>query len=84
MDASENETTRSQTFATGRWYRVLVRVTDDQIACFIDDEQVVDLERAGRRFSVRDSVLPSQPLGIATYATSASLRNLRWRPLRVP
>jgi len=26
-------------------------------------------------------VVASQPLGIATYATTAELRNIRWRPL---
>lgn len=83
-DASDNATTQSRSFADGRWYRVRVRVTAEAIDCFIDDEQVVDEPRAGRRFSVRDEVLPSRPLGIATYATTASLRGIRWRSVESP
>jgi hypothetical protein len=35
----------------------------------------------GRRISVRDEVIPSMPLGISTYATTAEIRNIRWRPV---
>jgi hypothetical protein len=42
---------------------------------------VVDQPLADHVISVRDEVAPSQPLGIATYATTAELRNIRWRPV---
>ena len=42
---------------------------------------MVDQPLEGRRISVRNEVTPSQPLGIATYATTAELRNIRWRPV---
>jgi hypothetical protein len=29
-------------------------------------------------------VIPSQPLGIATYATTGEVRRIRWRPLVSP
>lgn len=84
LDAANNDTKMVRSFKNGTWYRVRVRVGDDRIACFIDDEQVVDQPRAGHRFGLRDEVLLSRPLGVATYATAASLRNLRWRPLPKP
>ena len=80
-DAAHNDTTSFREFKTGRWYAVRVRVTPERIVCFIDDEQVVDQPLEGRRISVRDEVIPSQPLGIATYATTALVRNIRWREL---
>jgi hypothetical protein len=42
---------------------------------------VVDQPLAGRTLSIRDEVVPSKPLGIATYATAAEVRGIRWRPL---
>jgi len=81
LDAAHNDTTSFREFKRGRWYAIRVRVTRERITCFIDDEQVVDQPLEGRRISVRDEVLPSQPLGIATYATTALVKNIRWREL---
>jgi len=80
-DAAHNATTLYKEFKTGRWYAVRVRVTPDRIVCFIDDEQVIDQPLNGHRVSVRNEVLPSRPLGIATYATTALVKNIRWRPV---
>ncbi len=80
-DASSNDTTSIRSFKNGRWYAVRVKVTPARIECFIDDERVVDQPLAGRTLSIRDEVVPSKPLGIATYATEAEVRGIRWRPL---
>jgi hypothetical protein len=79
LDASQNATTTSGEFETDRWYTIRARVTPERITCFIDQEQVIDQTVVGHTFDVRSEMLPSRPLGIATYATSASLRNVRWR-----
>lgn len=83
-DAANNKTTLVRDFKTGRWYTVKVRVTKERIECFLDGERVVDQPRAGHTISIRESVEPSRPLGAATYATTAELRNLRWRPVGGP
>ena len=80
-DAANNGTTTVQEFKTGRWYGVRVRVTPERIVCFLDGRKVVDQPRDGHMISIRDSVAPSKPLGIATYATVGELRNIRWRPV---
>ena len=80
-DAAHNATTLYKEFKPRQWYAVRVRVTRDRIVCFIDDEQVIDQSRKGHRFSVRNEVLASRPLGIATYATTALVKNIRWRPV---
>ena len=80
-DAAHNATTSFKEFKTGRWYTIRVRVSPERIVCFIDDEQVVDQPLADKKLSIRDEVSPSKPLGIATYATTALVKNIRWRPL---
>jgi len=83
-DAAHNATTSFKEFKTGRWYAIRVRVSPERIVCFIDDEQVVDQPLADKKLSIRDEVSPSKPLGIATYATTALVKNIRWRPLPAP
>ncbi|MFM8282689.1 MAG: DUF1080 domain-containing protein [Planctomycetaceae bacterium] len=80
-DAAHNDTTQYREFKNGRWYAIRVRVSPERIECFIDDEQVVDQPLAGKTISIRPEVIPSKPLGIATYATAAKVRGLRYRTL---
>ena len=79
-DAANNATTKVMSFTEGRWYDIRVRVTPERIVCLLDDERIIDQPLAGHRLSVREEVVPSQPLGLATYATTAELRKIRWRP----
>jgi hypothetical protein len=80
-DASENGTTQYHEFARGRWYDVVVRVTSERITCTLDGEPAIDQPLQGRRVSVRHEVEASKPLGIATFATTGEVRDIRWRPL---
>jgi len=81
QDAARNDTTSFHEFKRGTWYAIRVRVTPERIECFIDDKQVVDQPLEGRRISIREEVRASVPLGIATYATTALVKNIRWRPV---
>ena len=76
-DASDNETTRKAYFDNNRWYHVRVRVTPGRIQCWLDDEQYVDLETAGKHLGVRIEVKKSKPLGIAAWRTAAAIKNIR-------
>lgn len=81
-DASDNETSSSKDFKNNRWYRIRVRVTPGKLEAWIDDEQFVDFETAGRKLDLRfGEIKHSLPLGIAAYETKAALRNLRLRRL---
>lgn len=80
-DAANNATTQVREFEANRWYAVQVRVTPDRIECHLDGKRIVEQPLEGRRISVRDEVIPSMPLGISTYATTAEIRNIRWRPV---
>jgi hypothetical protein len=81
LDASENETTRMISFEKGRWYKVRLRVVPNRIQAWLDDESLVDVDVTGRKIDIRIEVDLSQPLGIATYATTGAIRNIRLKRL---
>jgi hypothetical protein len=79
-DASENDTTRNLYFEKNRWFHIRVQVTPEKIVAWIDQDKVVDLEVLGRRISMRGGEIESSiPLGIATYQTSAVIKNIRMK-----
>lgn len=82
LDASQNETSSETEFADDRWYRIRIRVTDERIGAWIDDEKRADVALAGRVVGLRPGqIQKSLPLGIATYMTRAAIRDVRLRRL---
>jgi hypothetical protein len=80
-DASENLTTQSVQFETGRWYHVRLRVVPNRIQAWLDAEPLVDVDTTGRRIGIRIEVEESRPLGIATWRTEGAVRNIFMRRL---
>jgi hypothetical protein len=80
-DAASNETTKYLNFTNGKWFAIRLLVTPEKIQAWIDDDAVVDVDPAGKKFSIRVEVEPSRPLGIATWSTTGAVRNLRLRRL---
>ena len=80
-DASENETTQYITFKTGQWYRIRVRVTDDNISAWIDDKKVVNQDIKDRKISTRNEVDLSKPLGLSAWQTTSAVRGMKLRKL---
>jgi len=82
MDASENETSISRIFETGRWYQLRLLVTGDRIQAWIDSEKVIDAYVANRDIGLRPGEIElSRPFGIASYSTVAKLRNIAYREI---
>jgi hypothetical protein len=77
MDASGNETTSMRQFEKDRWYRICLIVKEDTIKAYIDDSQVVDFVKGDKTLSIRPEVELSKPFGIASWRTTAALRNIR-------
>lgn len=77
LDASDNETMINRKFEKGQWYRIRLQVTDSTIKAWIDDEQTVNFNYRGRALSIRPEVNLSKPFGIASWCTTAALRNIR-------
>ena len=72
MDASENETSKNYGFKNGQWYKFRIRVTDDKIAVWIDDKQVVDQERKRPPSACGSSAIPA-----ARWASPPTTRSAR-------
>jgi hypothetical protein len=81
MDASENETSQSVQFESGRWYNIRIRVTPAKIEAWLDERQIINQDLKGNKIGTRFEVEPSQPLGVASWRTKAALRDLRLRRL---
>jgi hypothetical protein len=80
-DASENETTRIMHFENDRWYRIGLLVKENEIKAWIDDSLVVDFLKDGKKLSIRPEVELSKPFGIASWKTTAALKNIKVEPL---
>jgi hypothetical protein len=75
-DASKNETTSHHNFDKDRWYHIRLSVTDHNIKSWIDSEKVVDFIIDNRHLSIRPEVELSKPFGIASWNTTAAIRNI--------
>jgi hypothetical protein len=81
MDASENETSQSVAFESGRWYTVRIRVTPERIDAWLDERQIINQALKGNSLDVRIEMELSRPLGVASWRTKAALRDIRLRRL---
>ena len=87
MDASENEFTQYMRFEEGKWYHIRLRVTDAKIQVWIDREKMIDAAITDRKISMRaGEIEDSVPFGLATFQTTAALRDIKIRPTpnRIP
>ncbi len=78
-DASENESASYRDFKNGRWYEFKIRVDKEHITAWIDDEQVVRIERGNRRFSVRSEVMRSRPLGYCVFQSDVLVKEWEYQ-----
>jgi hypothetical protein len=79
--AVENETTDHIHFEQDKWYAIRLRVTDDKVQVWVDEKKMVDVNRQGRKFSIWFEQEPMRPFGIASWYTTAHLRNIEMRRL---
>lgn len=85
QDASDNETNTYKEFDNGRWYALRLRVTDDRIQAWIDDEEIISVALKGREIGLRPGEMElCVPFGIASWATTGALRKLEYRLLAPP
>ena len=82
LDASMNETNQIVSFTKGKWYKVKLQVTPEKILVWLDGKQIISQDLAKHKISVRPEVLPNCPLGFASFATQAGIRNIQYRELK--
>jgi hypothetical protein len=75
-DAAENETTSVRNFEMNRWYHISLVVTDSSIKSWIDSTKVIDFAISDKKLSIRPEVELSRPFGIASWNTTAAIRNI--------
>lgn len=78
-DASENETSGFKDFKNGKWYSFRVRVNATHVTVWIDDEEIINVTREGKKFSLRAEVLKSRPLGYCVFQSDCEVKEWEYR-----
>jgi hypothetical protein len=81
FDAANNNTTQFIAFKNDTWYHVRLRVVPNRIQAWLDGEELVDVDTTGRKIDIRIEMELARPLGIATWATTGAVRNIRLKRL---
>jgi hypothetical protein len=85
QDASENETSQEMHFETGHWYRIRLRVSEQKLEAWVGPKKIVDIVRAGHKFSLYASeIKQSKPFGLASWTTTAAFRDIKIRDVTGP
>ena len=80
-DASDNATRKLKNFKPNQWYAIRIRVHQQRIQVWIDDEKMVDQKTEGHKISLRNETLPSRPLGICNFQTSSKFKDIRLKSI---
>lgn len=78
-DASENETSGFKDFKNGKWYSFRVRVNATHVTVWIEDEQIINVTREGKKFSLRAEVLKSRPLGYCVFQSDCEVKEWEYK-----
>jgi hypothetical protein len=83
-DAARNSTTTYKNFENKRWYSIRLRVTPNRLEAWLGDEQIVNIDTAGKIISTRSEVDLNKPFGFSSYQSTAAIRNLKIRTVDGP
>lgn len=81
MAADENETSCAVEFKNKRWYRIQLLVTGGLVDVWLDDEKVIQVKTAGKKFAVWPQQEDARPFGLTTWYTTGALKNITLRRL---
>jgi len=78
-DAAHNETRKLHRLNNKRWYKIRLRVLPDKLMAWLDDEKIIDVSTKGKEISVRQDIDQSKPFGLASWQTTAAIRDIKIR-----
>ena len=79
--AQDNVTTRKVRVKLGRPYCVRLRVTEEKVEAWVNQEKAVDLPRAGHKFTVWMTHSAAKSLGVVSANTDVAVRKIAVRRL---
>jgi hypothetical protein len=81
-DASENDAQKTYAFMTDVWYQIRLVREGESIKVWIDGEKFIDVDTTGKSLSLRQGGIEEcAPFGLATWQTTARIKDIRWRGL---
>jgi hypothetical protein len=80
-DAAGNETAVNVAFKKDQWYHVRFRILENRLMAWVDKQNIIDADTAGRKISLRAEVEISKPFGLATFQTTGAFKNIQIRNL---
>lgn len=81
-DASENDAQKTHAFMTDVWYQIRLVREGESIKVWIDGEKFIDVDTTGKSLSLRQGGIEEcAPFGLATWQTTARIKDIRWRGL---
>jgi len=77
LSAIENETTGVIDFENDKWYHIKLKVTEEKIEAWLDDEKIINVKLKDKGLSIWMEQEPVRPLGISTWYTQARVKNIK-------
>lgn len=81
-DAANNFTGTVFYFGTDKWWPVRLRVTDEKVEAWVQNDKIVDFTIGNSILSLRMEMDTSVPFGITTWKTTGAIRNIRLRYIK--
>ena len=75
--ANTNQSTQYRSFQKNHWVSIRVRITDEQIDVWLDEEEIINHVRKGENLSIWPEQKPMTPFGIATWKSTGAIRSIR-------
>ena len=76
-DAANNYTSKMFHFGNDKWWPIRLRVTDEKVEAWVQEDKIVDFTIGNSSLSLRLEVESSVPFGITTWKTTGAIRDLK-------